>query len=61
MPTGELIGTSEAARLCGVERSTFFRWVQLGKISPAQRMPGATGAMLFDRSDVEAFLQARAS
>lgn len=49
-----LIGTTEAAGRCGVDRSTFFRWVQLGKVKPVSKMPGATGAMLFDPADVDA-------
>jgi predicted site-specific integrase-resolvase len=49
-----LIGTTEAAERCGVERSTFFRWVQLGKIQPRLRLPGKTGAMLFDPAEVDA-------
>lgn len=51
--THTLIGTSEAARRCGVDRSTFFRWVQLGKITAAVKMPGVTGALLFDPAAVD--------
>ena len=50
----DLIGTTEAAQRCGVDRSTFFRWMQLGKITPVLKLPGATGAMLFDPADVDA-------
>lgn len=57
--TEPLMGTTEAARRCGVERSTFFRWVQLGKIAPQVRMPGRTGAMLFDPAEVERFASDR--
>lgn len=49
-----LIGTTEAARRCGVDRSTFFRWVQLGRIVAVSKMPGTTGALLFDPDDVDA-------
>lgn len=52
----ELIGTTEAAKRIGVDRTTFFRWVQLGRIEPVMRLPGATGAMLFDPADVEALI-----
>lgn len=52
--TAALIGTTEAAERCKVNRTTFFRWVQLGKIAPKVRMPGATGAMLFDPDEVDA-------
>lgn len=50
----ELIGTTEAAKRKGVDRSTFFRWVQLGHIKPAMKLPGKTGAMLFDPAEVDA-------
>lgn len=52
--TDELIGTVEAAELLGVERSTLTRWVQLGRIAEATKLPGSRGARLFRRSDVEA-------
>lgn len=50
----DLIGTTEAAERLGVERSTFFRWMQLGKIAPVHKLPGKTGALLFDPVDVDA-------
>jgi excisionase family DNA binding protein len=50
----DLIGTTEAAQRLGVDRTTFFRWVQLGRIAPVMRLPGQTGAMLFDPKDVDA-------
>lgn len=50
-----LIGTTQAAERCGVDRSTFFRWVQLGRIEPVQKLPGQTGAMLFDPDVVDAY------
>lgn len=50
----DLIGTTEAARRCGVDRTTFFRWMQLGRIEPAMKLPGATGALLFNVADVDA-------
>ncbi len=59
MATGDLIGTTEAAQRCGVDRTTFFRWVQLGKITCAVKIPGRTGAMLFDPADVDALVTAR--
>ena len=49
-----LVGTTEAAERLGVERSTFFRWMQLGRIKPVMKLPGATGALLFDIADVDA-------
>lgn len=51
---GTLIGTTDAAKLCGVDRTTFFRWVQLQQIQPRFKMEGRTGAMLFDPDEVAA-------
>jgi predicted site-specific integrase-resolvase len=38
----------------GIDRSTLSRYVTLGRITPAMRLPGRTGAMLFSPTDVEA-------
>jgi excisionase family DNA binding protein len=51
--TDSLIGSAEACTILGVDRSTLSRWVQLGKITPAMRLPGPKGVMLFNRDDVE--------
>lgn len=59
MARDDLIGTTEAARMCGVDRTTFFRWVQLGKIAYEVKMPGDTGAMLFDPAAVARLAAAR--
>lgn len=59
--TQGLIGTTEAAERCGVERSTFFRWVQLGRIVPAAKMRGDTGAYLFRPEDVDALIAEQAT
>ena len=56
-----LIGTTEAAQRCGVNRATFFRWVQLGKIEPSAQMPGKTGAYLFNPDDVDRLAAERAA
>lgn len=53
MQPADLLSTKEAAEILKVERSTLTRWVQIGKIAPAHRLPGLTGAALFLRSDVE--------
>ena len=59
MATPDLIGTTEAAERCGVDRTTFFRWVQLGHIRPVQKLPGRTGALLFNPADVDALIAKR--
>lgn len=54
MPTDDLIGAAEAAEVIGIDRSTLTRWVAAEKITPALRMPGQSGAMLFRRAEVQA-------
>lgn len=49
----DLLATVEAADVLGVERSTVSRWVEKGRLVPAQKLPGNTGAFLFKRSHVE--------
>lgn len=53
MPTAELMPTVEVARSLGLERSTLSRWVKEGRITPAMRLPGRTGAFLFHPAEVE--------
>lgn len=48
-----LIGTAEVCRIKGVHRSTVKRWVDEGRLTPAVKLPGKTGAMMFRRSDVD--------
>ncbi len=48
-----LLSTVEAAEIIGVERSTLSRWIASGRIRPAHKLPGATGAHLFERREVE--------
>lgn len=50
----DLIGTPEAASIIGVSRATMTRWVQSGELEPATKLPGLTGAALFNRADIEA-------
>lgn len=49
----DLIGTAQAAEVIGVDRSTLSHWIAKGRISPVQKLPGKTGALLFARSEVE--------
>jgi hypothetical protein len=49
----DLIASSQACERLGIDRSTLSRWVQLGKITPAMRLPGNRGAMLFDPAAVD--------
>lgn len=49
----DLITLTEGAARLGVERTTLFRWMQLGRIKPVMKLPGKTGALLFDPADIE--------
>lgn len=53
MPVPDLLGTVEAAAVIGVQRSTLSHWIAKGRISPAMKLPGTTGALLFERAEVE--------
>lgn len=56
--TINLIGTTEAAKLLRIDRSSLVRRVQSGAIQPFQKLPAATGAYLFDRARIEAIANA---
>lgn len=49
----KLISAVESAAVLGVTRSTFNRWVALGRIRPAVDMDGTTGARLYDAEAVD--------
>lgn len=49
-----LLNSAEACALLGdIDRSTLSRWVALGRITPAAKLPGLRGPFLFDRAEVE--------
>jgi len=48
----ELLTTAQVAQLCGRHPRTIARWVIEGRITPAHRLPGENGAMLFRAKDV---------
>lgn len=52
--TPPLIGSAQAAKRFGVDRTTFNRWVNAGRIPVAVEMEGSTGARLFDADVIEA-------
>lgn len=52
----DLLTTAEVAAIKGKTVATINRWAAEGKLPVAQKLPGATGANLFRRSDVEALL-----
>lgn len=55
MRSGEkLVSSAEACKLLGdIDRSTLTRWVQMGRLTPAQKLPGATGSYLFTKAEIE--------
>lgn len=57
----EQITTAEVARELGVDRTTVNRLVARKVLTPLQKLPGKTGAYLFNHADVEALAAERAS
>lgn len=57
----ELLGVSEAAKQIGCSERTVKRLAKTGVLPHALKMPGATGAYLFHRADVEALAKGRAA
>ena len=53
-----LIGTSESAGLLKVHPATVTRMAEDGRLVPVGRL-GESGALIFDRADVERLAQAR--
>lgn len=49
----DLIGSADVCAILRINRSTLSRWVAAGKLTPAQQLPGQTGAFLFQRDDIE--------
>lgn len=52
-----LIGSAQAAKVFGVNRATFNRWVVAGDIKPTVVMDGITGARLYDADEIDALAQ----
>lgn len=50
----DLIGTAEASKLTGLDKRTIQRMVIRGELTPAHKMDGLRGALVFRRVDVEA-------
>ncbi|MFA4084835.1 hypothetical protein ONA92_24350 [Mycobacteroides salmoniphilum] len=47
------IVAAEACRILGRDRATLLRWVAADKVKATRKLPGATGAFLFRRGDIE--------
>lgn len=51
-----LISTAEACRRLGFkDRSSLTRYVAEGRLAPAMKLEGRTGAYLFDPAEIERF------
>jgi excisionase family DNA binding protein len=48
MAKNKLIGTAQACLVLGVDKSTVSRLVRRGELPVEQKLPGASGALLFD-------------
>lgn len=56
------MSSAEACKELGdIDRSTLSRWVALGLIVPAYKLPGRNGAFVFDRAEVERVKAERAA
>lgn len=51
--TPPLIGSAQAAKIIGVDRATFNRWVVAGLVPIAAELEGPTGARLFDADVID--------
>lgn len=50
----DYLTANEAADRAGRSRRTITRWIESGRLKPAERLPGQTGALLFLPEDVDA-------
>lgn len=50
----DLLTVSQVADRFNVGRSTVTRMIADGRLTPTARLPGGTGAYLFDRAEIEA-------
>ena len=54
-----LYGTHQTAEVLEVSRRDVVRLVERGDLTPVGKLPGTTGAYLFDPADVEALAATR--
>jgi len=52
----DLLTTSQVAKRVGRTVATVNRWAAEGRLKPALKLPGDTGAYLFHRADVDTLL-----
>lgn len=54
--TTDLIGSAEVCEWAGIDRATLVRHIAAGKVKPVTKLPGKTGAYLFDRRAVAVYI-----
>lgn len=54
----QFIGSADVCKRLGIDRGTLTRWIQLGRIKPAGKLPGANGAYLWDPVYIDALAAA---
>lgn len=57
--TEPLIGTHQASKILSVNVRTVHRMIDDGRLVPAAKVPGQTGAYMFDPADVERLAETR--
>lgn len=48
-----LLPSADVCAELHIDRSTLSRWVAMGRITPAIKLPGLRGAFMFDADEVE--------
>ena len=51
----DIISTTEVAKILGIDPRTVQRKAISGELPTVSKLPGSTGAYLFNRADIEAF------
>jgi excisionase family DNA binding protein len=47
------LNVADAARLLGIDRTTFYKWLKAGKLEHVRRVqPGGKGRVLYNRADL---------
>lgn len=49
----QILSSREACLRLSIDRSTLTRWVQIGRITPIHKLPGRTGAFLFEPAEID--------
>lgn len=55
----DLVSTTQAAEQLGVSIRTIHRLAQSGRLHVAHKLPTGTGAYLFYKADIDAYLEAK--